>query len=156
MNIPDFDTLDEAKAFLRDNWDKGTNCPCCGQRVQRYNYKLFASSAFALIRLYRLGEGEHHIKQFAEATANTPRAPHFAELRFWHMVEASTNDDPTKKASGYWKITDAGKQFVEGTLRVKSRILMYNNKFVGFAPNSEIISIREALGNKFDYEELMA
>lgn len=156
MSLPEFKTHQEAKQYLRANFKKGCKCPTCGQRVQLYNYKLFASSAFALIRLSKLKGEWHHIKDFAEATATTPRAPHFAELRFWGMVEPMPlNEDPKKKSSGFWRITDKGRMFVSGMLEVQSRILVYNNNFVGFASNSELITIKQALGNQFDYEELM-
>lgn len=65
------------------------------------------------------------------------------------------NDDPKKKASGFWRITDKGKQFADGIIKVQSRILVYNNTFQGFSDKSELIGIKEALGNKFDYSELM-
>lgn len=153
--LPEFVTHKEAKEHLRENFKKGCNCPTCGQRVQLYNYRLFASSAYALIRLHKLGGEWHHIKDFAEATDTTPRASHFAELRFWGMVEPMPmNEDPKKKASGNWRITEKGRNFVRNRLNVKSRILVFNNKFVGYAENAENITIREALGNAFNYEEL--
>lgn len=156
MALPEFKTHKEAKQYLRANFEKGCKCPTCGQRVQLYNYKLFASSAFALIRLSRLSDDWQHIKDFAEATDKTPRAPHFAELRFWGMVEPMpTNEDPKKKASGFWRITPKGRLFVAGLSEVQSRILVYNNNFVGFAANAELITIKQALGNEFNYEELM-
>lgn len=156
------DTIGEARKELRENWEKGINCICCGQRVQLYNYKLFASSAIALIRLYSLTRENYghktyfHIKDYAEAGEGRPRAHHFAELRFWGLIEKSTeNPDSAKKSSGYWKITEKGKNFVEGKLKVHSRILIFNNTFAGYAKNSELINIKDSLENKFDYTELM-
>lgn len=147
-------TIEEARKYLRHNWNDGCKCPACGQHVQLYDYKLFATSAFALIELYKLGNGYHHISEYAEAGKNKQRAPHFAELRFWGLIEASTNNDITRKASGYWKITAKGEQFVKGEISVPSRILIFNNKFQGFSGKSTNIKISEALGNKFDYSEL--
>lgn len=153
-------TITEAKQFLRDNWEDGCKCPACGQHVQLYNYKLFATSAYALILLYQLHqqrptEEYFHIREYAEAKDGKARAPHFAELRFWGLIEKQPNDDPSKKSSGYWRITDRGVDFVRGGLKVNSRILIFNNRFQGFAANSEMINIRQALGNRFDYRELM-
>lgn len=148
-------TIKDAKKFLRENYYDGCECPACGQHVQLYDYKLFATSAVALMRLYNLGDGFHHISKFAEANDNYGRAPHFAELRFWGLVEKMPNDDPNKKSSGFWRITDKGKQFADGIIKVQSRILVYNNTFQGFSDKSEEIDIKQALGNKFDYSELM-
>jgi len=159
-------TVEDAKKFLRENYVDGCECPTCGQYVKLYDYKLFATSALALIRLYnqtketkRLDpshDGFFHISKYAEATKEYARAPHFAELRFWGMIEPAVNNDTTKKSSGYWRITPIGEQFVKGRSTVKSRILVFNNKFQGFSDKSEDITIRQALGNKFDYLELIA
>lgn len=161
MNKNEVVTLKDAQQYNREHWHEGCKCLACGQRVQLYNYKFFASSAFALIRLFNLTETNpdqewFHVKDYAEAGKDRPRAHHFAELRFWELIEkCDVNDDPAKKSSGYWKITEKGKQFVNEEIKVQSRILIYNNIFVGFAENSSEITVREALGNKFDYEELM-
>lgn len=152
-------TIVEAKEHLRESWKEGTDCPCCGQHVQLYDYKLFATSAFALMKLYSLSEERpdiyFHISEYAEASKGSPRAPHFAELRFWGLISKQENSDPTKKSSGYWCITQKGREFVEGKILLPSRILVYNNKFQGFSDKASSIPIQEALGNKFDYAELM-
>ncbi len=149
-------TLEEAKQELRKGWVKGIECPACTQFVKLYNYKLFATSAQALIILSKLPDGYHHISQYAEATKSRPRAPHFAELRFWGLVEKlEPNTDPKVKSLGMWKITEKGRLFVTKQLEVKSRILVFNNTFCGFAKDSEDIGIVEALGNRFNYAELM-
>lgn len=149
-------TIDEAKQFLRDNLHAGAKCPCCGQQVKCYKYKLYGTAARALIDLYKLGNGYHHVSQYAEAGAGRLRAPHFAELRFWGLIERRPlNDNPKKRSSGYWRITKKGKLFVRGEITVNSRILVYNGKFQGFAPDSVLINIKDALGNDFDYRELM-
>jgi hypothetical protein len=149
----------EAKEFLKRNWEAGCKCPACGQHVQLYDYKLFATSAYSLILLYRMDKNSDqeyfHIREYAEAQKGKARAPHFAELRFWGLIQRADNDDPAKKSSGYWKITDLGKQFVRGEIKVQSRILVYNNKFQGFSAKSESIDIHQALSNRFDYSELM-
>lgn len=150
------DTIQDAKDYLRAKWEKGTPCPACGQRVQLYDYKLYATSARALIELYKLGDGYHHVSDFAEADGDRPRAPHFAELRFWQLITAkSTNENPKKKSSGFWAISERGKAFVKGEITLPSRILIFNNKFQGFSDKSEEITIGNALGNEFDYEDLM-
>lgn len=153
-------TLEEAKQLLRDNWEKGIECPCCTQFVKAYKNPLFAASAFALIRLYQY-QNNHpdeewmHVKDFAEASSNTPRAGHFAELRFWGLIEEKPNeDDPTKRTIGFWRITPRGRDFVEQKIRVFSHGRMFNGKNYGFT--GEHITISEALGNKFNYEELMS
>jgi hypothetical protein len=148
-----YDSLKEAKRHLRANMEKGLNCPCCGQMVKLYNYKLFSTSAAALIRLYNLGGEYHHVREFAEANNKQARAPHFAELRHWELVQAGATDGFDNKSSGYWSITDKGEKFVQGLIKVPERILIFNNKLYGF--RGVDIDIKQALSNKFSYAELM-
>jgi hypothetical protein len=152
------ETLEEAKAYIAANFEKGSNCPCCNQMVKQYKYKLYDSSAVALIKLYNLTkllapETEFHVNQFAEKSAIHPRASHFAELRHWGLVQPSAKDVKGKKSSGYWSITDEGKKFVEGDLKVPEMIKMFNNECYG--KFGDQIDIHAALGNKFKYEDIM-
>lgn len=155
-------SIDEAKQYLKDNWEDGCACPACGQHVQLYDYKLFATSAYALLLLYKLDkefprEIYFHISRYAEAGEGKIRSPHFAELRFWGLIAKrdAVAKDPTKKSSGYWCITAKGKSFIEGDITVPSRILVFNNKFRGFSDKAEQIAIRKAFDNKFDYTEII-
>ena len=73
-------TLAEVKTYLRDQFSDGCDCPACGQFVKLYNYKLFATSAWALIQLYKLhekrpNEAYFHISEYAEAGEGRIRAP---------------------------------------------------------------------------------
>lgn len=154
MNAP----LRDAKTLMAEKIIDGTQCPCCTQHAQIYTYRLYATSAMALIKLYNLDKfndaGEFHVKDFAEATGLHPRASHFAELRFWELVQKSDRKaDKTQKSSGYWSITDKGKAFVEGRIKVKESIRIFNNDFYGFS--GDPITIEQALGNKFDYQQAM-
>lgn len=156
MTLEPTSTIQEARDFVRENFAKGSTCPCCGQRVQKYRYPLFASSAYALIRLYRINKavgGPAHISQFAEQSDENIRAPHFAELRFWGLVKPAENVPSDKKASGFWEITELGIKFVEGLATVPKYVNVFNNKFLGH--EGAEVGIRQCLGNKFDYEALM-
>ncbi len=154
-------TIQEGKQFLRDNFRQGAKCPCCGQMVKCYRYKLYATSARALIELYKLDQrnpevGYFHVSEYAEAKNGQPRAPHFAELRFWGLIERMPHDgNPHKKSLGFWAITHKGRQFVRKEQKLWAKILVYNNTFQGFDESAGTVGIDEALGNGFDYQELM-
>jgi len=151
-------TISEVKKFIRQHFDKGEglDCPCCGQFVKKYKYKLFATSARALIDLYKLTEKTkeeyHHIRKFAEARGEMGRASHFAELRFWGMVEPMDSKTAVTNASGMWKITQRGIDFVHNFTKVQKYVFVFNNKHLGF--EGEYINIYDALENKFNYTEL--
>ena len=78
----------------------------------------------------------------------------YAKLRFWGLLQSSSDEpEEDKKSSGFWKITDKGKKFVENSITIKEKAYLFNNKCYGFT--GEEINIVQALGNKFSYSELM-
>lgn len=141
---------------LKSMLEKGGLCPCCGQVVKMYTYKLYSLSSLALIRLYQKTNQKqkaYHISEISESDGITPRASHFAELRHWGLIEPLKTNDPNKKSSGYWMITEKGRAFVEQGIKLPEKIKMFNNTFFGF--EGDEIDIIQSLGNKFSYYELM-
>jgi len=143
-------TIEEAKKFLNDNFEEGTNCPCCTQNVKQYKVKLTGGMASVLIKFYKEREKGwlHPIKDFKTINGD------YAKLRHWGLLRKNENNtDPSVKASGLWAITIAGISFIEGDCLVPEKVKLFNNQFYGYS--GEQITIRQALGNKFNYEELM-
>ncbi len=147
--ITNSSTVEQAKAHLRENWEEGVKCPCCTQEVKLYKYKINKGMALVLIQMYKSkNEWIHPIKDLKTINGD------YAKLRFWGLVESSSDQpEDDKKANGFWRVTEKGKKFVNNTLRVKEKALLFNNKNYGFIGND--ISITDALGNKFNYAELM-
>lgn len=148
------ETVEQAKEFLRSNWTKGTDCPCCGQYVKLYKRKLNSGMAYGLIEAYKLSKTDwFHVndlldRKIAMAQLEVPR------LKYWGLVEhKDNNDNPNTKTSGYWRVTQRGRDFVEANISVPKHVYVYNGKDRGFS--DERTTINEALGNKFNYDELM-
>ncbi|HWY36093.1 MAG TPA: hypothetical protein VNX68_15720, partial [Nitrosopumilaceae archaeon] len=59
-------TVEEAKKFLRKNFDLGVNCPCCGQLVKNWRRKLDSRMARALIGLHQLTSKNKHFFHIVE------------------------------------------------------------------------------------------
>jgi hypothetical protein len=149
-------TLEEAKQVLRDGWQKGVICPCCTQFVKLYKRPMYATQAYSLIRLYKLCQEDytyHHITKLMPAQSSG--GGDMAKLVYWGLIEEMPKDEETneKRTSGYWRITRKGTDFVEGSTTVKSHIKIFDGEFYGFMGKE--VSIRDVLGKKFDYEELM-
>ena len=68
-------------------------------------------------------------------------------------IESRQNDDPSKKSSGYWRVTDKGRGFLALQITVPKTAVVYNNRLERL--EGVFITIQEALGKKFNYEELM-
>lgn len=143
-------TISQAKEYLKSNFDKGVDCPCCGQLVKLYHRPIYGSQAVSLINLYKLGPGYHHISGFNSGRTG---GGDFAKLRFWGLAKEQPNEDDGKRTSGMWAITEKGIDWVLGTISVQKYVDIYNQKPISFSGDQ--VYIREVLGDKFNYEELM-
>jgi len=148
------DTVRDARRRVYDSLEDGIICPCCDQTCKEYPRKLnhnMAASLIWLVREYR------HRPRWIHITAEAPRfvlkTKEYATPRHWGLMEARENDDPTKKTSGLWRPTQDGIDFVGGRIRVASHAFLYNNTCRGLS--KETTTIEEALGEFFDYQELM-
>lgn len=148
-------TIEQGKSYLRKNFKHGANCPCCGQTVKLYKRKLNSGMATTLLWLYEYSKKNN--KEWVNipevAPRSTLRAKDFCILEYWDLIERFPTIEPGKKYSGVWRITEKGKNFANGQEKVRSHVLIFNNKFVGYSPT--MITIEEALGEKFNYNELM-
>lgn len=151
MKIPDFETLEEAKQWLREHFQEGATCPCCKQYVKCYHLKVPGTAVRDLINLYRKthgGRGYLHVNEFANLVARS-----FAKLEFWGLIESKENEDDKKRTSGMWTLTEKGRQFVRNDITIPKYAYLYNGRLVKFG--EEQVGIEEAVGHKFDYQELM-
>jgi hypothetical protein len=149
-------TLIQARKNVMSDREKGTRCPCCDQYAKIYNRKLNSAMARSLIlvdKYFSMPDAEEHLHVERYLTKYT-RATDFYKLRFWGLIEAKDRSivDGIPNA-GYWKMTQLGKDFVRDLVRVPARVAIYNDSFMGHS--TDTINITEALGQKFDYIELM-
>lgn len=151
-------TLAEARDYVKKGRDEGVYCPCCKQYARIYKRKINKGMALALV--YMFIEYFNTAKEWIHVEELFIRRKHkcshdWALLRFWGMIEENEEpSEPEKKTNGLWRITTKGKCFVNDTrVKVPSRAIIYNNTLIGF--NDEQINIINALGSKFDYQELM-
>ena len=155
-------SLKEAKDYLRENWDKGgAICPCCTQVVKLYHRPISSSMAHALILIYKYLDNHPdmewvHMNNYLN-TLDLPlpvKSGDNAKLRYWGLIEEKKEmREDTSKRAGYWKLTELGRQFVEGKTGVQQYAKIFGSKCYGLA--GEHIGIEDALGKKFNYKELM-
>lgn len=143
------DTLSRAQRQVRDGLADGTICPCCKQRAQEYHRKLNSGMASALIAVWvRFGQEWAHVPDVAARIGGD-----FAKLRHWGLVRESSGKREDGGRQGDWKITSLGREFVLGLTTVPSHITIFNNEVSG--RDGADITIRDALGDRFNYDELM-
>jgi hypothetical protein len=155
--MKDEQTLGEARQHLRDHWEEGTPCPCCRQLVKQYKRKLNSAMAYGLILVSRAkaDDGWVHIERYFKSL-NIPSSIRgdMSKLKFWGLLEAKEGErEDGSTRLGFYRITDKGRQFVNGQISVQERVKLFNQKFYGF--DGDEITIKQALGSKFDYNELM-
>jgi hypothetical protein len=145
------ETLAEARDWLRERVDDGETCPCCGQFAKVYRRRIHATMARDLITFHKLSpDGEWvHVP-----TALVLRGGDFAKLAFWGLIEERGGErgDGSDRV-GWWRTTRLGRSFVRGAVPVPKYARIYNGRCLGLA--GEALYIREALGKRFDYAELM-
>jgi len=147
-NLKLWKTLDDAILELEEGKAKGIICPCCKQFAKIYNRKLNSAMAYSLILVAKYfeenpNETSVHVEQYL---SKTTRATDFYKLRFWGMIEE------TDKTS-YWRVSQKGFDFVNNKIKAPKKVAIYNNQFIG--ESEEQTSIVDALGDNFDFPELM-
>lgn len=144
-------TIKDAKDALRAELIEGSHCPVCTRWAQLQKWQMTGRDGKLLIQMYNSKTEYIHIMKKL-----SPPDGRYARMRFWGLIEAR-GDVPKGdvKASGFWKITDKGRQFVENRIRVPKKVKVFNNHSYGFI-DDESVSIYEVLGKKFSYSELMS
>lgn len=143
------DTIQAGKNWLRARLDKGERCPLCEQHAQTYKRKINSGMARSLIHMYRLsGLNWVHVRQIGAASREE------GKLAYWGLVEEQTGVGMHGGRAGYWRVTTKGQAFLTGGLKVPKYAKVYNGRVLGF--DGGPVTIRDALGTKFNYEDLMA
>ena len=144
-------TIAQAKHWLRQRLDEGADCPVCTQRVQVYRRKVNSGMARSLIEMYRVGGLDWvHVP-----TQIGARSREEGKLAYWGLVEEERERRPDGGRAGYWRVTPYGELFIRRGVTIPKYARIFNGKVLGL-DTTEQVSIKDALGTKFDYNELMA
>lgn len=155
-------TIKDARDWLREAAKRGAECPCCRRHTQFYKRRLHSVMALVLLRWYRhivnhKTENEWmHVEQWIFDQPDMPRSARgdWAKLRYWQFIEEKPTESKSKAHSGLWRLTPLGIEFALGASSVQAHVMVYDGQPY-LAANAELIGIREALGHKFNYDELM-
>lgn len=158
---PTITTLADAKDWLRVRGKKGARCPCCRQHVEIYRRVLGSQMARWLIWLVRTWEhqGQGHPDKLQNTWIDIRQAPvrggDYAKLRYWSLVEQKTSSRKADERDiGLWRPTYKGIDFVYRRVSVPSHVYVYDEQPLKFEERT--VSVVEALGKRFSYQELMS
>lgn len=143
-------TIQHAKDWLRKRLDDGAECPVCHQHVQMYKRKLNSGMARSLIEMYKIGGTDWvHLPTQMKSL----RSREEGKLRYWGLVEEEKDRREDGGRAGWWRVTEEGKAFVIDLSSVPKYAKVYNGKCYGL--EGEPVTIRQCLGDKFNYDALM-
>ena len=141
-------SLEAAKKWLRARVSDGARCPCCNRFAKVYKLRLNTNMARFLISLARHKDEWVHYRECDFVGRDYPW------IRLWNLAETYKSDEPKKNMSGYWRITDAGRDFVLDKITVPKHVYAYDGDVLEVS--EEQVRIRDSLGDGFNYEELIA
>lgn len=158
-------TLREAREHVQESLGKGVVCPCCNRWAKVYRHRTITSSmAYGLLHLVKHSIGKElrpwvHIQnEFSKRGLNAARGGDFTKLRFWNLIEpeiGGVREDGSPRC-GIWRVTEAGIDFGLGRTRVQRFVAIYaNHRVPEWETDTTTISIRDALGAKFSYDQIM-
>ena len=131
----------------------GAQCPVCDRWGKMYARPFNRGMARTLIWVY-----QHARRDYRHLSTVAPRHilndNQVGKLVFWEMAEGQPNkDDPSKKRSGWWRITEKGAAFIEGRITANSHVIEFCQEIYGW--RADQVNMSHVLGRPFHYTELM-
>jgi len=107
-------------------------CPTCGQSTDKNKHNLARMLATILMSVQDFTV-PFHLQKDTNLTKN--QYNNFQKLRYWELVSNHDVD------SGYWYITDRGRKFLNGEIKIPYWVQTFNKRIVGWS--DERISVQD-------------
>lgn len=146
-------TLGEARDLLRKLVDDGARCPCCTQYAKVYRRKVNSTQAMCLIRIYREYGREYGRMVDRYRELRLPYSLQVTTMGYWGLVEEQKVRKPDGGRGGIWRVTELGEAWVLARATIPKYARIYNDRVLSH--EGDQVTIREALGEKFRYDDLM-
>lgn len=148
-------TVERTKKYLEDNRKDGVECPACGVFYREYKWTFYSTAARGLILLNRLGGAEDYV-----FTGDLKQKYGFkgqGDCSRWRFFGLATEDRDRKSntgRAGYWKLTPLGVDFINGRATIPKKVYVVHSKPT--RSEGPHVTVQQALGKRFDYDELMS
>jgi hypothetical protein len=147
-----------ARLYVRENLETGIECPCCGQFAKEYRRQIHSTMAAwlcDLVRRWTFERRAYHVGECGPRLRSRTGGGDEAKLRYWKLIEEIPKDpeNTATRTSGYWRPTKAGIYFAHRAASTPKYCYVFDTKVLRF--DGPRITIVDALGNKFNYAELM-
>lgn len=143
--------LGEVRDWLEEGVQRppGAICPVCQRHSQIYVRPINSGMALSLIRMYRVSPfGWIHLPTSIPAVSREE-----AKLRYWGLVSESDERRRDGGRKGWWRVTAAGRAFIQGGT-VPKFARLYNRELLNL--EGPPVTLRECLDQPFDLAKLMA
>ncbi len=156
--MTDFARLEQE---FRDRLEDGVDCALCGRHAKIYAKPLYAAMGRALLHVYRYfqrPDAEEWV-HMGQLLGTKPEAHSYAggdpsKLVLWGLLEARPGERPDgSHRVGFYRLTQLGRDFVEGRVMVHRRVRTYAGKVLGFAGPQ--VTLSDVLGEAFSLTELV-
>lgn len=148
MDRPDVE-IEVVKNWMDSYLKEGIDCPCCGRFTKIYRRNLNSGMVRFLIDFYkRHGTNPVSIANYHVTDQQHAYHQEYEKLPHWGLL---MHDDSTPRR---WWVTQLGCQFIHGQTTVPKYVWLKHGVCVH--KSGEQITIKKAIGTKFDYDELMA
>jgi len=136
---------------------EGTRCPCCDKFVKIYRRKFNSGMALTLIHIYQAARKTNN-EWLNVAHHMLDKIPNwipydYGKLVWWDLLKKHPGKTDDGNSKGLYRITRKGAQFVKKQIKIRSHAIEYMSNVQDF--DGDQISIEQALGKKFNYNELM-
>lgn len=120
-------------------------------KARAYHRPLNSGQAVSMIRLYRLvGRNWAHLS----STIGT-KSREETKLAHYGLIESAHARRVDGAKAGVWRITEKGELFVKGLIKVPSHAWFGPKNTLIELDYTKMVNIKQVLGMKFDYQELM-
>jgi len=157
-------TLADAKVWLRARVVKeGAECPCCSQYAKIYKRIFNSGMAYCVINLFKIEkelqpkDGWLLVVELLEKRGINANSVEYSKLKYWGLLEKHPPRENKKSGSshvGLWRLTPLARAFVDGNATIPSWVKDFDNRVLEMS--KEPVAIRQALGKKYNYDEMMA
>jgi len=182
MFEPEMSIADAKEILMEKIWDGGVECPCCERHAEVNEKPVGKTVCLILINLYRMdsgwGDGKFiHLRDMGQAMRHAPSlvrflgSGSFAALRHWGIVEELSirkfeewiekgvlkdhiYNSTDKRRSGYWRITEKGRDFVENKISLPKSAFIYNARCLKLN-DVESIQILGIFGSSEEYHKAL-
>lgn len=141
-------TMREVRILMRQYIRDGIPCPLCLQFAKVYKRTINSGMAVSLLTMWKAATTDwQHVP-----TTVGGKSREEGKLAYWGLVQPKLNEH-REHERGWWRVTPAGVAWLAGRSTLPRYAMVYNGDVLSLKGAN--VSLRQALGNRFSYDELM-